>query len=131
MTNKPYSLNDERKLFMKWAKPNYPEVSFAFRNGDYLYSMPCNLFAAFKAGRTVGKPALTPWLPIETAPKDETPIDLWVPGERGGRFTNYARVDLGKGNVFYDPVIGGRGCIRDSSHWMALPTPPTKENSDV
>jgi hypothetical protein len=62
------------------------------------------------------------WQPIETAPKDGTPVDLWRDGER---LTNYRRMDLGRGNVFYDPIDVGVCCVRDATHWMPLPAPPT------
>ncbi len=65
------------------------------------------------------------WKPIKTAPKDETPIDLWSP-RRKMRLTNYYRVDFdndGK-NIFYDPVGSGICTIRDATHWMPIPEGP-------
>jgi hypothetical protein len=63
------------------------------------------------------------WQSIKTAPKDETPVDIWC-GEEKRRFADYKRVDLGKGNIFYDPVNSGRCCIRTATHWMPKPSAP-------
>lgn len=52
------------------------------------------------------------WQPIETAPKDSTPVDLWN-GEV--RFTNMRRVKISKTNIFYDPVECGTCCVRDAT----------------
>ena len=129
MTN-PNAL-EERKLFEAWYA-RHEEFVYLGRTSMGLYTWD-TVEAAWQAwqSRASIKPASSQWLPIETAPKDETPIDLWIPGERGGRFTNYARVEMWKGNVFYGPVIGGRCCIRDASHWMRLPSPPTKEKASA
>jgi hypothetical protein len=64
------------------------------------------------------------WRPIETAPKDETPVDLWSPEWGGERHTNMRRVSLSKGNVFYDPVEAGTCCVRSATYWMPLPPAP-------
>ena len=74
------------------------------------------------------------WQPIETAPKNETPVDIWRPGFGGDlwggeRCTNMRRTDLGKGNVFYSPVKSGPCCVRDATHWMPLPDAPNAEIS--
>ncbi len=61
------------------------------------------------------------WRPIETAPKDSTPVDLYRSGER---LTNMRRVALSKDNVFYEPIHSGPTCVRDASHWMPIPGPP-------
>ena len=60
------------------------------------------------------------WMPIETAPQDGTPVDLW----RDERLPNMVRVKLSPFNVFYGPVVSGYTCVRDATHWMPLPTPP-------
>jgi hypothetical protein len=66
------------------------------------------------------------WRPIETAPKDGTPVDLWRPdGHEGGeRLANYKRVERTPTNVFYDPVYAGIVCVRDATHWKPIPTAP-------
>lgn len=66
---------------------------------------------------------MSKWKPIETAPRDETPIDIWC-ARVGERLPNYYRVDMGGDNVFYKPVISGRTVVRTASHWMPLPEPP-------
>ena len=64
------------------------------------------------------------WLPIESAPKNHTPVDLWSPSD--GRLTNYVRFDHhGDGrNIYYMPVDSGPAVIRDATHWQPLPEPP-------
>lgn len=64
----------------------------------------------------------TQWLPIETAPKDGTVVDIW--SKMYGRLTAYVRTDLGDGNVFYEQTEGGYTCVRDVTHWMPLPQGP-------
>jgi len=64
------------------------------------------------------------WLPIATAPKDETVIDIYTPEHRIGRCVYMRRVDLGKGNIFYEQTQGGYSCIRTATHWMPLPEDP-------
>lgn len=63
------------------------------------------------------------WRLIETAPRDGRTVDLWC-GEYEERLTNYRRVKLSKTNVFYEPVYGGRACVRTATHWMEPPGPP-------
>jgi hypothetical protein len=64
----------------------------------------------------------TQWLPIETAPKDDTIIDLWAPDD--GRLINYRREQLSPTNIFYSPVEDGICVVRNATHWMPLPDPP-------
>lgn len=66
------------------------------------------------------------WRPIETAPKDGTPVDLWR-GEWKERAVNMRRVELRHDNVFYEAIESGPTCVRDATHWMPLPAPPTTE----
>jgi len=72
------------------------------------------------------KEANSGWRPIETAPKDETPIDLWR-SEWDERAVNMRRVELFADNVFYEAIESGPSCVRDATHWMPLPAPPTTE----
>ncbi len=63
------------------------------------------------------------WRPIATAPRDDTPIDLWC-GDCKERLVNYSRVELAPDNVFYEPNEDGRCVVRTATHWMPLPEPP-------
>ena len=77
----------------------------------------------FKEHKRHEQPKAREWLDIETAPKDGTAVDIF----RGGwkeRCTNMQRVDLGNGNVFYEPVESGPCCVRDATHWMPIPVDP-------
>lgn len=69
------------------------------------------------------------WLPIATAPRDGTAIDLWRPNWQGDvalgeRCANMRWVQLTKTNGFFDPVESGPCAVRDASHWMPIPAPP-------
>lgn len=63
------------------------------------------------------------WRLIKSAPKDDTPVDLWC-GCYNERLPNYRRVKLSTKNVFYSPVICGKSVVRTATHWMPLPEPP-------
>lgn len=67
---------------------------------------------------------MTSWKPISTAPTDNTPVDLWCQGER---LCNYRRLEMGVGNVFWEPIDSGPSHVRDASHWMELPLSPEGE----
>jgi len=69
------------------------------------------------------QPKAREWLGIETAPKDGTVVDIFR-GDWKERCTNMQRVDLGNGNVFYEPVESGPCCVRDATHWMPIPVDP-------
>ena len=73
---------------------------------------------------TPQEPAAAGWMPIETAPKDRTPIDIWRSSNGGERCAEMRRVDIGGGNVFYEPVHSGYSCVRDATYWMPLPAAP-------
>ena len=70
------------------------------------------------------------WRPIETAPKDSTPVDLWVPDSEE-RLANYVRVERSPTNVFYDPAYAGTCCVRNASHWMPLPSAPNAADEQL
>lgn len=69
------------------------------------------------------------WLPIESAPRDGTRIDLWFAGPRN---TGDRRPDcrFGDGMWLCDYGDQGDGDARfyiddEATHWMPLPSPPT------
>lgn len=64
------------------------------------------------------------WLPIESAPKDGTPVDVWSPKYSGERHANMRRVELAPDNVFYEAVESGPSCLRGVTHWMPVPAAP-------
>lgn len=92
--------------------------NFGYHSGDQKAHALAAWNARAQSQRTVG------WMPIETAPKDETPVDLWVPNRRDGRLVNMRRVQLGKHNVFYQAIEVGPSCVRDATHWMPIPNGP-------
>ena len=59
---------------------------------------------------------ISQWQPIETAPKDGTIIDLWVPGF--GRLVD---------QWWDDGAWSGVVSNSEVSHWMPLPSPPGEE----
>lgn len=70
------------------------------------------------------------WQPIETAPKDGTPVDVWVVGysDEPMRITN---ASFGNGHWwFYDDhdahqIDGNAGCLpSEVTHWLPIPEPP-------
>lgn len=63
------------------------------------------------------------WLPIAQAPQDDTVVDLWRSSWGGERCVDMRRVDLGKGNVFYEPVLAGPCVVRDATHFMIVRPP--------
>jgi len=65
------------------------------------------------------------WLPISTAPKDSTVIDIW--SRQRGRLVNYVRLENSYGQVYYGPVEYGVTVVRDATHWMSIPEAPEDE----
>lgn len=61
----------------------------------------------------------SPWRPIETAPKDGTPILARVTDARGFAVVNWCQMD-------YDDNYGWADAAGypDCTHWMPLPAPP-------
>lgn len=66
------------------------------------------------------------WQPIETAPKDMTPVDIW--SAEYGRLAGYMLDGLFSGDPYYRPVISeGPGVVTDATHWMTIPSDPNEE----
>jgi len=82
------------------------------------------------------------WQPIETAPKDDSLIDIWVSGPGSRRVPNCRWGKPSKANwgdrygcdqVLPYQWITVDGCALDrrngkATHWMPLPEPPILEN---
>lgn len=75
----------------------------------------------------------TNWRPIETAPKDGTPVDLWVVGVRTGRMPacHWGYHDWLNGKPvgeqgWFHPFENQRdgGPSPKPTHWMPVPEPP-------
>ena len=64
------------------------------------------------------------WRPIKEAPKSQTPVVLLRAHEdldcEGKVLVNYARVTMGRGNVFYEPLDHGECVVRDATHFMLM-----------
>lgn len=80
------------------------------------------------------------WLPIETAPKDGTVIDMWT--RAGNRCVNVRWVFEPREGVAHASCImdGWKhpgdepwGCLTEDqfTHWQPLPTPPSTEGGEV
>ena len=63
------------------------------------------------------------WMPIETCPLDEKPMDIW--STERGRCVDMVRIDAGHGNIWWDAVECGYNCVRDATHWMRVSKPNT------
>jgi hypothetical protein len=65
------------------------------------------------------------WQPIETAPKDGTVIDLWIPGWERFADCHWSKIEpAGWTSDFGDVVLECTGNT-EPTHWMPLPEPPT------
>lgn len=72
------------------------------------------------------------WMPIETAPKDGTEVQIW--GDEG--WTPKARFSGKKGywcEEYWDADWASycESSVYGVTHWMPLPSPPTKEPNHV
>jgi hypothetical protein len=70
-------------------------------------------------------PATTGWQPVETAPKDGTVIDLWLPDGRApacrwGR--NGWQIEFAEMPGSFESLVAARGDA--ATHWMPLPEGP-------
>lgn len=65
------------------------------------------------------------WLPIDTAPKDGTIVDLWVANINGAKFrvtdANFSRGEWRVDGIIIDNLYL---TVSIPSHWMPLPEPP-------
>lgn len=66
------------------------------------------------------------WQPIETAPKDQTYVLLWLSGEghHGPRRYNITVGVYTPSGWYYIADGSGGKTSNDPSHWMPLPDPP-------
>jgi hypothetical protein len=67
------------------------------------------------------------WFDIKNNPPPDQVIDIW--SVEHGRLTNYIYrrnyMDIPDNN-FFDPFVSGPCRIRDTTHWMFPPKPPTE-----
>lgn len=70
------------------------------------------------------------WRPIETAPRDGTPLWLVEPGESFGLTVAHQYQGMWLHDSFggdrWEEVRGGIAPVRQPTHWMPLPAPPTE-----
>lgn len=80
------------------------------------------LYVAFKAG--CRKSEQEYWMPIETAPKYDVPIIIWVPSSHRAYCVTWR---VGINNSGWGVVGGGmrNDLLRCATHWMPMPEPPT------
>lgn len=67
------------------------------------------------------------WQSIETAPKDGTPVDLWIPASAKGNESGKA--SRSPNCSFHEGLwkLGGDfelSWLQEATHWMPLPEPP-------
>ena len=117
MTNE---INKERELFNDAVMEHLGPTS--------LIGGSMSVLDAFELGwqaRASVKLAIpTGWQPIETAPKDQTPIDIWA---NGRRMPNMSRFGVDNKDVYFDATTSECVFIVVVTHWMPLPTPPQGE----
>lgn len=66
------------------------------------------------------------WRPIDTAPRDGTYFDVWIPSDYGGyRVANLKRTERGTFFQYCHPFPAD--LARMPTHWMPLPPAPTSE----
>lgn len=106
----------------------FDKQAYALLKAFYAKPEPKNLQDDIAAwGREITRQV---WQPIETAPKNGTDIDIWVPVDGGFRVADaYWRGDQNRGdwwapNYDYDGCDGATGYAKTASHWMSLPDPP-------
>jgi hypothetical protein len=72
---------------------------------------------------------MSQWVSVEDRmPENGEIVDVYI-SKYEERHCNYeyTRDYNGQlGNNFFDPISGGLSCIRNASHWMYAPEPPTK-----
>jgi hypothetical protein len=69
---------------------------------------------------------MSEWQPIETAPKDGTPFDAWVPDAFGGRRMTGLSFNW-RGKLRQHGLLTAKELPRWPTHWMPLPEPPSLE----
>lgn len=71
------------------------------------------------------------WLPIETAPRDDFPVDLWYE-DQDGLF--YYRVPDCRWSRAHEYWVNKEGLPADMknypTHWMPVPEPPTEKDTE-
>lgn len=72
--------------------------------------------------------ALTPWQPIETAPRDGTALWLYRPGQVLTD-NGYVWCQLSPDNGFFACVSGGYTAVREATHWMLPLAGPSRPNT--
>ncbi len=73
------------------------------------------------------------WQPIETAPKDGTPVLLFAPDDVPQIVVGYAYKHSSRADVFWIYMDEALANISpggaDPTHWMPLPTPPEDQSN--
>ena len=75
--------------------------------------------------RNDGGPAFWQWLPIDTAPKDGTPVLVCGPDINGSVYMDACAWP--KGWTVKWPVAYMGYAAGEPTHWMPLPPPPAKD----
>lgn len=65
---------------------------------------------------------MTTWQDIGTAPKDGTYVLVWRPDEGDGHHEAHAGIDVWIEGCWYKSRR-----LQQPTHWMPLPSPPSKE----
>jgi hypothetical protein len=87
---------------------------------------------------------MSEWQPIETAPRDGTTVDAWVPGEFARRVADVSWREptdsewwVHGGDTIETPDAAWHDCFgplakdEQPTHWMHLPAPPITPNTNL
>lgn len=79
--------------------------------------------------RALELPAFGQWLPIESAPKDGTPLMVWVAEDDAVGTHCLAPISITNDGWWWDDSTGDQiRRILSATHWMPLPPPPAKDS---
>ena len=122
----PTTPEQDREAFEAWYGKGYSFDLARDVNGEYAHAGPVLQWEAWQARAALAAPA-SPWLPIESAPKDGTTY-LAADGSGTRRIENQPECHYAGSWVWSKSRKHWRGCAHDdlfeASIWMALPAAP-------
>lgn len=128
--------NESREAFEAWAQPaeNRGYDLRQHPNGDYIFAKPQAAWKAWQArqpeidalkARIAELEAQTQWQDISTAPKDGTPILVWITKSDFVCAPTTMRTSYSKERQIWNNL--GFVANANITKWMLLPKPTTQE----